>query len=226
MSRSLFLSKIYGMKDFIFDLDGTLLDTIEGIRAAINEALRQCGYDYGFDKEETKTLIGDGADALVHRALKEEDTPEHFQTLKKAYMPLYRSEQESHTFLFPHLKETLTELKKKGARLFVCTNKPDSFAVRIVNKLYGEGFFEEIRGQREGEAPKPDPIIPNYLIQKYHLDPKTTLFVGDSLPDYLTAKNASLPIALCLWGYGFFTKELLARCDYVFQTPEDLFKTL
>ena len=84
-----------------FDLDGTLLDTIEGIRAAINEALRQCGYDYGFDKEETKTLIGDGADALVHRALKEEDTPEHFQTLKKAYMPLYRSEQESRTFLFP-----------------------------------------------------------------------------------------------------------------------------
>lgn len=210
------------MKNYIFDLDGTLLDTIEGIRIAINLALKNAGYDYSFDKEGTKHLIGEGADVLLHRALKEKDTPENFLALKKEYLPLYHLEQEDHTYLFPNLKESLERMKKEGARLFVCTNKPDSFAKRIVEKMYGPSFFEEICGQIEGLPVKPDPRIPNYLIEKYHLTREDTLFVGDSKTDVATGKNAKLKTALCLWGYGFYTKELLDKTDYLFHSPKEL----
>lgn len=213
------------MKNYIFDLDGTTLDTIEGIRVAINTALKKSGYSYSFDKEGTKTLIGEGADTLLHRALKENDSPENFKKLKEEYMPLYHLEQETHTFFFEGLKETLEEMKKRGARLFICTNKPDAFAKRIVEKMFGNVLFDEVCGQIEGLPVKPDPRIPNYLIEKYNLDRKETLFVGDSKTDVATAKNSSLSAALCLWGYGFYTEDLLAKCDYIFKTNEDLLLT-
>ncbi len=213
------------MKNYIFDLDGTTLDTIEGIQIAINTALKNAGYNYTFDKEGTKTLIGEGADTLIHRALKEKDTEENFLNLKKEYLPLYHSEQEDHTFLFPSLKEILETLKKEGARLFICTNKPDAFAKRIVSKIYGDDLFEEVCGQVEGLPVKPDPRIPNYLIDKYHLNRDETLFVGDSKTDVATGINSNLKTALCLWGYGFYTEDLLKKADYVFKKVENLLDT-
>ncbi len=213
------------MKNYIFDLDGTTLDTIEGIQIAINTALKNAGYDYSFDHEGTKTLIGDGADTLIHRALKEKDTPENFAALKKEYLPLYHSEQEDHTYLFAGLKEVLETLKRNGARLFICTNKPDAFAKRIVSKIYGDTLFEEVCGQIEGLPVKPDPRIPNYLIEKYNLNRDETLFVGDSKTDVATGINSSLKTALCLWGYGFYTEELLAKADFIFKEVKDLLNT-
>lgn len=213
------------MKNYIFDLDGTVLDTIEGIRVAINIALKNSGYDYSFDKEGTKHLIGEGADTLLHRALKDKDTPENFKKLKEEYLPLYHLEQEDHTYFFPGLKETLERMKEEGASLFICTNKPDAFAKRIVTKMFGSDLFKEICGQIEGLEVKPNPRIPNYLIEKYHLDRKETLFVGDSKTDVATAINANLPAAICLWGYGFYTDELLKKCQYIFKTNNDLLLT-
>lgn len=213
------------MKNYIFDLDGTTLDTIEGIQIAINTALKNAGYDYSFDREGTKTLIGDGADTLIHRALKEKDTPENFVALKKEYLPLYHSEQEDHTYLFAGLKEVLETLKRNGARLFICTNKPDAFAKRIVSKIYGDTLFEEVCGQIEGLPVKPDPRIPNYLIEKYNLNRDETLFVGDSKTDVATGVNSSLKTALCLWGYGFYTEELLAKADFILKDVKDLLNT-
>ncbi len=213
------------MKNYIFDLDGTTLDTIEGIQIAINTALKNAGYDYSFDREGTKTLIGDGADTLIHRALKEKDTPENFVALKKEYLPLYHSEQEDHTYLFSGLKEVLETLKRNGARLFICTNKPDAFAKRIVSKIYGDTLFEEVCGQIEGLPVKPDPRIPNYLIEKYNLNRDETLFVGDSKTDVATGVNSSLKTALCLWGYGFYTEELLAKADFILKDVKDLLNT-
>ncbi len=213
------------MKNYIFDLDGTVLDTIEGIQTAINIALKNAGYDYSFDKEGTKTLIGDGADTLLHRALKEKDNPDNFAKLKKEYLPLYHLKQEDHTFLFPNLLETLETLKKDGARLFICTNKPDAFAKRIVSKMFGDSLFEEVCGQIEGLPVKPDPRISNYLIDKYSLNREETLFVGDSKTDVATGKNSLLKVAICLWGYGFYNDELLSRCDYILKEPKDLLDT-
>ena len=206
----------------IFDLDGTLLDTLTDIRLAVNEALKECGFAYAFSKADCHALIGNGADVLVHKALKDQDTPENFIRLKKAYMPLYAAKQEDHTKPFNGEKATLNFLHQRGIKLFVCSNKPDALAQKVVTKYYGEDLFEEIRGIKEGDAPKPDPTIVNGLIARYGLDKSKTVFVGDSLPDLLTAQNAALPLCLCLWGYGFYKPELLQEAKYVIKKPKEL----
>lgn len=209
-------------KALFFDLDGTLLDTLVDIRLAINEALRECGYDYAFSKQECRGLIGNGADVLVHRALKENDNPAAFERLKKTYMPLYAAKQEDHTKPFNGEKATLTFLRQRGMRLFVCSNKPDVLCQRVIAKYYGKDFFEEARGIREGEAPKPDPTILNAMILRAGIDKKEAVFVGDSLPDLLTAQNAGLPLCLCVWGYGFYKPEFLKEAAYVIKKPKEL----
>jgi len=213
-------------KNLIFDLDGTLLDTITDIRAAINAALTQCGFSYSFSKSDCRSLIGDGADALVHRALKENDNPSNFSQLKEAYMPLYAEMQNRHTKPFNGLIPTLTYLKIKGFRLFVCTNKPDVLAKKIILEKFGSELFEEVRGLKEGEKPKPDPGVVNYFISKFGLERSECLFVGDSLPDLLTSQNAKLPLCLCEWGYGFYKPELLNECAIVIKKPKDLAKVV
>jgi phosphoglycolate phosphatase len=206
----------------IFDLDGTLLDTLTDIRLAVNEALKECGFTYAFSKADCHSLIGNGADVLVHKALKDQDTPENFIRLKKAYMPLYAAKQEDHTKPFNGEKATLNFLHERGIKLFVCSNKPDALAQKVVTKYYGDELFEEIRGIKEGDAPKPDPTIVNAIIARYGLEKNKTVFVGDSLPDLLTAENAGLPLCLCLWGYGFYKPELLQEAKFVIKKPKEL----
>lgn len=213
------------MKNYIFDLDGTILNTIAGLRYAINEALEENGFPYRYDDEATKHLIGEGTDVLVHRALQDQDNPANFALLKAAYLPRYRANQEIHTSLFPGVKETLERLRKEGALLFVCTNKPDILAKRIVTKFYGSDFFLEIRGLQDGETPKPNPAIVNSFLHQYHLKPEETLFVGDSITDYETATNAKLLCGICLWGYGRYQEDWISHCAYRFTKPEDLWNT-
>lgn len=207
-----------------FDLDGTLLDTLTDIRSALNDALSEAGFAYTYSKQECHALIGNGADYLVHHALKENDSPEAFARLKALYMPHYRDYQDRHTKAFNGMGATLRFLAERGLRLFVCSNKPDELAKTIVRNHFGATLFTEIRGHQEGEPVKPDPRIVNTLIDQYHLVREECLFVGDSLPDLLTAQNAKLPLCLCLWGYGFYKPELLHEAKYVIKKPKELVK--
>jgi phosphoglycolate phosphatase len=209
-------------KALFFDLDGTLLDTLPDIRRAVNDALKQAGFPLSYSKQECRYLIGNGADYLVHKALGEYDSEANFLKLKAAYMPLYAAYQNDHTKPFNGLPTVIGYLKNKDILLFVCSNKPDDLAKVVVPSHYGEGRFTEILGIAPGDPVKPDPFQVNKLVEKYHLDRKDCLFVGDSLPDLLTANNAGLPLCLCTWGYGFYKPELLQECQYVIAKPKDL----
>lgn len=214
-------------KAIIFDLDGTLLHTLPDIRDAINCALSECGYDYSFDLEGTKTLIGDGADMLVRRALKEKgEDEEAFLQLKKAYMPKYRLYQGNTTAPFEGMSETLLALKKRGMRLFIASNKPHALAKAIIAKCFPEGLFESVAGHEEGDPVKPNPIQVQRIFKNYAILPADCVYVGDSVVDVQTAENAHIPCGICLWGYGKYTEEVLARCAYVFRKPEDLLAIL
>ena len=210
-------------KTFIFDLDGTLLHTLPDIRLAINEALKRCGYDYSFSLKESRSLIGNGADMLIKRALKDKaDDQRAFAELKSAYMPLYRDWQNNHAKPFNGMKEVLSFLKERGAGLFVATNKPNALAQSIVEEHFGKGLFTAIEGHEEGEPVKPDPLIVNRFISRYGIDKGTILFVGDSYVDVDTAINAGVKSCLVTWGYGFYKKALLAKADYVISKPKQL----
>lgn len=198
------------------------MDTITDIREAINDALEAAGFPFSYSKKECHTLVGNGAGVLMHKALQSEDTPENFEKLKKEYMPRYEEYQNRHTKPFNGLPTVLAYLKNKGILLFVCSNKPDKLAKAIVTSNYGDSLFVEIRGQREGEKPKPDPHIVLDFLARYSLKKDEVIFVGDSLPDLLTAQNADLPLALCTWGYGSYKPELLQEAAYIIKKPKDL----
>lgn len=210
------------IKNLIFDLDGTLLDTITDIRRAINDALKASGTPLSYSKKETKRLVGDGADTLIHRSLGPYDTERNFAKLKAEYLPRYGAYQEDHTKAFNGIVPTLEYLKNKGISLFVCTNKPDAYAKIIVEKFFGTDLFLAIRGLREGELPKPNPAIVDSFVERFSLNKEETVFVGDSITDLHTAQNAGLPLALCLYGYGQYKKGLLDEAAYLIEKPKDI----
>lgn len=210
-------------KNVIFDLDGTLLDTLPDIRVAINEALEKRGYPYSFSLKEAKTLIGNGSDVLVKKALKDKgDDKEAFTKLKEAYLPLYKLRQNEHCKPFNGLKEALSFLSKRGCSLFVCTNKPDELAKIIVSKHFEKNTFKEIMGNKEGYPVKPDPILVNKIIDRFDLVKEETLFVGDSIVDIETAKNANIKCCLVLWGYGNYKPSLLEEATYIAKKPKQI----
>ncbi len=210
-------------QNFLFDLDGTILDTIEGIRDAVNESLLKCGYTHQFDRESTKTLIGDGARMCLIRALKEKGSDEEaVDELAKVYMPSYAAHQLTGTSAFPDVLKVLPKLKEGGRACFVVTNKPDKLAKIIVPKYYGNDLFEDIEGHHDGDPVKPDPKLVNLLIEKHGLKKEETLFVGDSHVDIETGHNAGLKACLVTWGYDKYDEELKRKADYVISSPEEL----
>ncbi|HAS56695.1 MAG TPA: hypothetical protein DEF61_03215 [Firmicutes bacterium] len=210
-------------KNVIFDLDGTLLDTLPDIRVAINEALKECGYSYSFSLKEAKALIGNGTDILVKRALKDkEEDNDAFTNLKKAYLPLYKLRQNEHCKPYNGLKEALSFLSQRGTSLFVCTNKPDELAKIIISKHFEKDTFKQIKGNEEGYPVKPDPSLVNKIIELFSLKREETLFVGDSIVDVETARNANIKCCLVLWGYGNYKPALLKQADYIVKKPKEI----
>ncbi len=214
------------VKNLIFDLDGTLLDTLPGITLAINEALAECGYPYSFTEEETKSLIGGGADRLVRKALKDKGNDEDaFAALKKAYMPLYRKFQETNTGMFSGLEAVLRAFHSEGKRLFVVSNKPDPLAKDAVKKFLPP-LFAGVTGQKEGFPPKPNPASTFSMMKEFGLNPLESVYIGDSHFDVETAHNAHLRCILVTWGYGDYKEPLICESDRHVSSPTELYSVV
>ena len=214
-------------RHLIFDLDGTLIDTIEDIRGAINAALLQCGYTYQYDREGTKSLIGDGADALLRRALREKGGDlQAFSTLKPVYMELYRQHNLDIAAPFEGLKEALAKLAEQGVDFCCVTNKPEHLAHAVLESRYGKGFFACIIGASDEYPVKPHPASTEACIAKMGYKKEECLYVGDSHVDIATGHNAGLPVALCTWGYEVDYAPILGDADYVLNHPSDLLRFL
>ena len=210
-------------RHLIFDLDGTILDTITDIVYAMNTALERVGFPYRYDRDSARYLIGDGADECIRRALKEKGSdPDCFALLKPHYMELYRDHQTEHATPFPKLKEVLIELKNRGYDLCCVTNKPDALAHTVLDLNYGEGFFSCIIGESGAHVRKPDPSSVFDCMRRCGFDPKECIYIGDSHVDVATAHNAKLPAMLCTWGYETDYPGTIPTADYVVNKPEDL----
>lgn len=208
---------------FIFDLDGTLLDSIVDIANAITSALHETGYNLSYDKVSTRRLINDGVDTLIKRALEGiEYNKEDFLRIKKVYLPFYRTYQGQQCVPFPKIEETLQNLVKSGANLCVVTNKPDDLAKIIISKKLPQIPFDFVLGHTEGNPVKPDPFLITEILIKTGWNKKEVLFVGDSHVDIDTAHNAGLDCVLCCWGYDVYNEALRNRSEYVISSPEEL----
>lgn len=190
------------IKAVIFDLDGTLADTVESIRAALNSALRSRGFpEIGHDR--AVAAIGNGARELIRLSLpgeagQDDDTVREVQ---ERFRLEYAGTYADGVTLYPGVAGAVAALRKEGLRLAVLSNKPDRFVRELIALLFPGGEIEYAAGQREGLPMKPDPTVPLMLARRLGVRADECAFVGDSDVDMKTAKNAGMLAVGCLWGY-------------------------
>ncbi len=215
----------------IFDLDGTLLNTIDDLGYACNYALEQTGYPT-HPIEAYPAKVGNGINNLIRRALPEtERTEENIVRVRAHFVPYYNDHNCDYTRPYEGIPELLTALKTQGHQLAVASNKYQAATEKIVTHFF-PGVFDVILGEREGIERKPNPQIVFDILsslnikqeESFHLSPFTfhLAYFGDSLVDYETAKNAHVPFVACSW--GFVPRQTLvdAGIATIIDRPQDL----
>ena len=185
----------------IFDLDGTLLNTIADLAESTNHALKQLGYPT-HDVETIRTFVGNGINKLLERALPaHEQTEENVMRMRSYFVPYYDAHNADLSSPYPGIVSLLEDLQAKGIMLAVASNKYQKATVKLVKHYFPMIDFVEILGQREGVNVKPDPSIVFDILKKANVSPEETLYVGDSGVDMQTAINAGVDAVGVAWGF-------------------------
>ncbi len=210
------------VKTILFDLDGTLCDTMDDLRTAMNAMLTRLGYKTRTRSELIK-FINNGAKEFVRRSLPKEVQKVDF--IVDSALEVYGSEYAKcycqRTKAYEGIKALLMELKGRGYRLAVLTNKQDEFAKTIINTVFDKGLIDMVVGQ--GAYPtKPDPTSALAIAKALGAKPNKCIMVGDSDVDVKTAKNAQMISVGVCWGYR--EREVLEGedADYIVERPEDI----
>ena len=185
----------------IFDLDGTLLDTLEDLADATNWVCQQQGWPV-HTVEAYKQFIGNGAAKLVERVVPAgvELTPELHAQLLDQFTTRYSAHKEDKTTFYPGIPQMLEAVKRAGIPMGVLTNKPHGAAAPIVEKYFPE-MFQTVQGSLPELPTKPNPALLLEMMERMGAKKETTLFVGDSNVDIQTAKNGGVSSCGVLWGF-------------------------
>lgn len=187
-------------KAVIFDLDGTIIDSLPDIAYSINVMLEKFGYP---NEQNAKIMqcIGSGARNLVKNVIGIPLTEEELDERLDFYNKHYTSSGSPKTTLFNGVKEVVKELKKRGFKVAILTNKPQ-ITTDNVNKTYLSNLgFDMVVGQKNGVKIKPDPTVTLSMLKEMGVEPENAYFVGDGETDVLTAINANIKGIAALWGY-------------------------
>lgn len=183
----------------IFDLDGTLLDTLGDLAAAGNHALREMGFPV-HETEKYRYFVGNGIPKLIERICPPRSNAETLGKTHTLFSEYYELHKSDLTRPYDGMTELLAELKEHGITAVCNTNKDRVFAEELLRSFYG-GSLAEIVGAGQGFETKPDPKAAIYLAEKYKKTDRRPLYVGDSGVDMLTAKNAGIDACGVLWGF-------------------------
>lgn len=185
----------------IFDLDGTLLNSIADLAVAVNLALRACGYPT-HPEDAYRFMVGDGVRKLFERALPEaERTPENIERIREHFMPYYDLHNADLSRPYEGIAELLEELQQRGVRMAVASNKYHSATQKLIAHYFPTIRFEVVLGQREGVPVKPNPQIVSEILDLCGVAKEEVLYVGDTNVDMQTAKNAEVDALGVTWGF-------------------------
>lgn len=209
-------------KNVIFDLDGTLLNTLEDLAAATNWVCARHGWPV-HRVEEYKYFVGNGAPKLLERVVPPgvELTGELRRTILAEFTERYNAHKEDKTTVYAGMPQALKRLKEAGLTLAVLSNKPHGAAYPVVERYY-PGVFDAVQGAIDGLPVKPDPTLLRRLMERLGATAGDTLFVGDSNVDIRTAKNGGLTGCGVLWGFRTRRELETEGADYIAETPEQL----
>ena len=184
---------------FVFDLDGTLLDTLPDLVVLTNEALAREGYPPR-TREEIHSYVGNGVKALMYQAVPEGTGPEAAERAMESWKALYHTYANDLTKPYPHVRELVADLRERGCKLGVLSNKFDEGVRQIMDQCL-PGLFDVMHGEGPDIPRKPDPTGLLRTIRELGSTPERTVYVGDSPGDVRTARNAGTYAVAATWGY-------------------------
>ncbi len=203
----------------IFDLDGTLLNTLDDLADAANAALAEYGFP-PHTAEEVRAFIGNGVSRLIHRAVPAGTDEAVADAVLARFKAVYTAHVNDKTVPYPGIAPLLCELKDRGVRCAVNSNKVDN-AVRLLCDAHFDGLLDAVLGERDDIPRKPAPDGARRIMAQLNVPPERTLYVGDGDADIRTAQNAGIDCAWVSWGYRHVDEldglDIPNRCDSVDQ---------
>ncbi|PIE56786.1 MAG: HAD family hydrolase [Desulfobulbus propionicus] len=206
----------------LFDLDGTLLDTLSDLADAANQTLAALDLPE-HPEEQYRWFVGDGLLALMARMLPESQrTPEDIERAAQIFREKYRHCHNNKTRPYPGIQAMLATLSRDNFPLTVLSNKPHAFTLICVQQYFGDQVFCQVLGQRDNVPKKPDPAGAFEIAAALGLDPASILYVGDSSTDMQTATAAGMDAVGVLWGFRDKAELIENGARYLVHHPEEL----
>ncbi|WP_270556368.1 HAD family hydrolase [Dorea amylophila] len=211
------------MKACIFDLDGTLTNTLESMTYSVNLTLEEMGLSK-ITKDQCRLFVGNGARVLMEKSLKVagDTDASRIEEGMEIYGRIFDQNCTYHVTPYEGIPEMLKALKDKGIHLAVLSNKPDRQTVKVVKAIFGEELFDYAQGQKEGIRRKPEPDGVWYLMEQMHVSKEECLYIGDSEVDAATGRNAGLKTIGVLWGFRDRKTLETAGADDLIDRPDEL----
>ena len=207
----------------IFDLDGTLTDSLESIKVSADKAIGEFGFG-PYTKEQYKYFVGDGADTLIERCLEAggDKGLAYFDRAFVEYQKIFQEYCMYRVVPYDGIRELLAELKERGIKIAVLSNKPHERTKDVIYTLFGEGYFDVVQGQIAGVEKKPSPAGVFCILEQLKLTADEILYLGDTGTDMQTGKSAGAVTIGALWGFREREELLENHADYVIEKPLEL----
>lgn len=214
------------IKAVIFDLDGTLVNSLADLAISTNYALTKFGFP-PYELEDYKYLVGDGMVKLIERAIPDDKLNDQtFKDVFDCFMGYYRKHYLENTKEYDGISDLIENLTADGYKLAVVSNKADEMTKVIVSKLFGDKTFNAVTGKRDGYPTKPDATLTLKIINELGVTPKECVFVGDSGMDMATAVNScSVPLGVT-WGFRSTDELLRNGARHLANTPQEVFNII
>lgn len=205
---------------FVFDCDGTILDTLPDLVVVTNAALRECGYPE-HTVEEVKSYVGNGVKALMYQAVPQDVPAEAADAALECWKRLHPVLEGKLTKPYPNVPEVLAELRRRGAKTAVLSNKFDEGLQQVIGDFL-PGLFDAQHGECAQIPRKPDPTGLLFTLDELGVAPERAVYVGDSPGDILTARNAGAFAIAVSWGYHTREDMEAAQPDLIVDAAEEL----
>jgi phosphoglycolate phosphatase len=212
------------IKACIFDLDGTLADTLESMAYVANAIMEQFSLKR-MPVENFKYYCGEGAGMLMRRCLKDAGDPElkYLEEGERIYREMFAKDPMYKVTHYPGMPETIRELKRRGMKLAVGSNKPHPAAVKVIAQMFGDDF-DVVLGQSDEIRRKPAPDGPLKLARDFGVEPGECMYIGDTATDMQTGKAAGMFTVGALWGFRDRAELMENGADVIAENPAELLR--
>lgn len=213
----------YKARAVIFDMDGTLLDTLQDLADAVNAALGAKGFpDHPVDAY--RVFVGDGVETLIRRACPESADDAARRAVLLGMRDTYAKNWMQYSRPYPGIEELVAALKERGIPMAVLSNKPHEFTLLMARHFFPDEPFARVQGSPAGEKAKPEPTLALRVANDLGVAPEDVLFVGDSNIDMITAKAAGMTSAGASWGFRPVEELIAHGAAYILDTPQDILR--